>query len=283
MAPKSMQEGCLCMVGHVANINCTAPGLQVVGFKDQEPEGCGCVKREDFALEEHIPVQVGALRFCEAAVRDAHDWVQKDYDQDIRHWDETVEYWVDVQRRGAAEVCQNILAKASKENSKIWKLETSKFKKLFKRFKKFWKGTGFGRMAPLQEEATSGDDRKAWKEALHHVCHDECKQLVKQTMKEMEEMTLEDVDHGISPTRSCASRVVQKVEAETFTCCAKACGWNNITCLWPFLNKSQRIQWEAECCSEWNILNGSSRQSVQAGCARAAWCRHRRSHCRPGV
>eukprot|EP00438_Fugacium_kawagutii_P035547 Skav214503 [mRNA] locus=scaffold1011:352330:353604:- [translate_table: standard] len=117
-------------------------------------------------------------------------------------------------------------------------------------------------MEPVKEEA-SEKDTNAWHYALKHVCHDECEELVDETLKEAEEIVMEDLSLAISPTRSCAKRVVQKVEAETFTCCAQACGWNNGTCLsWPFLRKSQQIQWEAECCSEWNVLKGSSRQKM---------------------
>ena len=32
--------------------------------------------------------------------------------------------------------------------------------------------------------------------------------------------------------------------------------------LWPFLNSTEKGQWEAECCTEFNILKGSSRATM---------------------
>ena len=61
----------------------------------------------------------------------------------------------------------------------------------------------------------------------------------------------------------CAKHVAQKVEAEILGCCAEKCGWNGRACMyWPFLNSTEKGQWEAECCTEFNILAGSSRATM---------------------
>ena len=57
--------------------------------------------------------------------------------------------------------------------------------------------------------------------------------------------------------------MVQKVEAEILGCCAESCGWNGRACiLWPFLNSTEKGEWEAECCTEFNILKNSSRATM---------------------
>ena len=100
---------------------------------------------------------------------------------------------------------------------------------------------GFGRMAPLVAKANSAD-RNAWEHALTRVCHDECEQLVRETLENFHDIAMKDPEKGISFTRSCASKVVQKVEAETLGCCSRVCGWNNVTCMsWPFLSPNQKI------------------------------------------
>eukprot|EP00435_Cladocopium_sp_Y103_P056890 s1500_g19.t1 len=287
-SPRKDHQGCECRkqvialapaAVLVANFNCTTPGLHVLGFVDQEPKGCECLTRSKFALTETIPVHVAAIRFCESAVQEMRNYQRKKLQTTQKVDDEAdVQDWVKDHRSGAAELCQNALANASKQVDPMnpWKSETEEPGRqgVFARFARFarkkiqkllkQKGPeGFGRMAPVEEEATSEADRKAWRHALKHVCHDECAELVSETMTEMRQLAYHDTRVGISAPRSCATRVVQKVEAETFTCCAKACGWNNATCMsWPFLSKQQQIDWEAECCSEWNVLKGSSRQRM---------------------
>ena len=249
--PNQEGDGCKCgsptqqfaASRYVANERCTAPGLRVVGFRHEEPEGCECTTGETFAFYgEKLPVEVAAVHFCESTVREA----------DARGY----LYWPEeqLQSSGAIELCRGLLANASGQVDQAhpWQSEAAA-----------WKGPkGFGRMQPLEEEAGPAD-QEAWKEALKNVCHDECVELVNETMANVKVVIEDDMRLGISPARACATRVVQKVEAETFGCCARVCGWNNVTCLsWPFLTKQQQIQWEAECCSEWNVLMGSSRQRL---------------------
>ena len=114
---------------------------------------------------------------------------------------------------------------------------------------------------------------RAWKVSLDNVCKDECIELVKEMQKETEQILsdvqdVQDVTIGSHQRRpsyeeACAKRVVQKVEAEILGCCAESCGWNGIACMyWPFLSSTEKGQWEAECCTEFNILKNSSRATM---------------------
>ena len=241
-------HGCKCWNGHVGNNQCTTPGLRVLGFKHEEPEGCRCIRTHEFAELEKIPVEVAAMLFCESAVRETYATYGDIYSK--------IERWVENHRSGAIELCQGLVANASKQVDlrNPWQSEARRSRK---------GPESFGRMEPLAGEATSEEDQKDWKAALKHVCHDECVELVNETLEQMIGMVYTDKHLAISPARSCAARVVQKVEAETLGCCARVCGWNNATCLsWPFLSKHQQTEWQAECCSEWNVLKGSSREKM---------------------
>ena len=106
---------------------------------------------------------------------------------------------------------------------------------------------------------------KAWKVSLKNVCKDECIELVKEMKGEAREI-LNDVHEPHQPPsyeEVCAKYVVQKVEAEILGCCAESCGWNGRACMyWPFLSSTEKGQWEAECCTEFNILKNSSRATM---------------------
>ena len=194
-------------------------------------------------MTEEIPVQVAALNFCTAA---AEDFFTGGRMMDV--WEEDARarmYGVSRQKFGTVELCQGFL--------------TSTFVDLFSSGHS--EAKSFGRMAPLAQG--HAEDQEARKHALNHVCHDECLELVKSTLDNVEEIVHWDIEKGRSITRSCSARVVKKVEAETLGCCARVCGWNKVTCLsWPFLTPDQKIAWELECCSEWNVLNGSARQRM---------------------
>ena len=104
----------------------------------------------------------------------------------------------------------------------------------------------------------------AWKVSLKNVCKDECIELVKKMKEEAEQILGDVVGSNMKPYEEvCAKRVVHKVEAEILGCCAESCGWNGRACMyWPFLNSTEKGQWEAECCTEFNILKNSSRATM---------------------
>jgi len=55
---------------------------------------------------------------------------------------------------------------------------------------------------------------------LRHVCQDECKEIVDETLKNIRKMT-GDVDDAMPSEETCADRVVRRVEAEMLGCCGR--------------------------------------------------------------
>ena len=106
-------------------------------------------------------------------------------------------------------------------------------------------------------------DGVAWKYSLKRLCHDECEELVQGIRDKARELAnLGEFGEGIIQD-ACADKVVRHVEEEILGCCSKSCGWNGQFCaFFPFLNSTEQADWQAECCSERNILQGSSRQQM---------------------
>jgi len=114
-------------------------------------------------------------------------------------------------------------------------------------------------------------DNVPWRKSLHRVCHDECHALVqgiREKASEMQEDFLGLIRNGDSQKSQsveeiCADNVVRRVESEIMTCCARSCGWNNRSCMyWPLMSSKEKADWESECCTEMNILNGSTRERL---------------------
>ena len=106
-------------------------------------------------------------------------------------------------------------------------------------------------------------DGVAWKHSLKRVCHDECEELVKGIQDKAEELGDSAYAGNGTVEDACADKVVKHVEAEILGCCSRSCGWNGQFCsFFPFLNSTEQADWQAECCSERNILQGSSRQQL---------------------
>ena len=106
-------------------------------------------------------------------------------------------------------------------------------------------------------------DGVAWKHSLTRVCHDECEELVQGIRDSASELTKFAMDGKSTIEDACANQVVKHVEAEILGCCSKSCGWNGQFCsFFPFLSSKEQVDWQAECCSERNILNGSTRQRL---------------------
>ena len=71
------------------------------------------------------------------------------------------------------------------------------------------------------------------------------------------------VTYAMPSEETCADEVVGKVEAEMLGCCGRSCGWNGRSCVsWPFLTKNEKVEWLQECCSEFNVLQNSSRENM---------------------
>ena len=121
---------------------------------------------------------------------------------------------------------------------------------------------GLGHLDPLIKSPIQ-------KHHLQNVCKDECEDIVNETHKELTKMDREIRRNRASDLKvtsfedTCADHVVRRVEAETLGCCGRACGWNNRSCMaWPFFTKSEKMDWLEECCTELNILKGSSRERM---------------------
>ena len=106
-------------------------------------------------------------------------------------------------------------------------------------------------------------DGVAWKHSLKRVCHDECEELVIRIIEKAQTLAHSAQHDGGTLEDACADEVVKRVEAEILGCCSRSCGWNGQFCsFFPFLSSTEQDDWQAECCSERNILNGSSRQQM---------------------
>ena len=106
-------------------------------------------------------------------------------------------------------------------------------------------------------------DGVAWKHSLKRVCQDECQELVKGIRRSAKNLHSFAVFGSGTIEDACADKVVKHVEAEILGCCSRSCGWNGQFCaFFPFLNSTEQADWQAECCAERNILNGSSRQQL---------------------
>ena len=118
---------------------------------------------------------------------------------------------------------------------------------------------GFGHLDPLVTGSV-----ESHRVLLQKVCKDECEEIVSTTINNIEKIVAVDVGNKTMPfEQSCADRVVRKVEAEILGCCGRACGWNGRSCMtWPFFTEKEKVSWLDECCTEYNVLEGSSRDNM---------------------
>ena len=232
----------------VANHKCSAPGARYLELT--EKPGCECQEKTDFARAEKIPVKVAALHFCQHAAEAAE---KKVHDDISRHsLRERFAQWAKDNSPDAADLCQHVLTNslsATEETKAPWAAKAAKesqdkgWGSFFRALLSGQSTKRFGRMGPLVQDA-SPEDQELWRHSLGRVCHDECLELVSLTMENLQNVSLNDTGNGISTTRSCAERVVRKVEAEIMGCCGRTCGWNNLTCMsWPFLSKQDWVTW----------------------------------------
>ena len=106
-------------------------------------------------------------------------------------------------------------------------------------------------------------DGVAWRDSLKRVCHDECEALVQGIRDQADELARSARGGSGTIEDACSDHVVKHVEAEILGCCSKSCGWNGQFCsFFPFLSSAEQAHWQAECCTERNILQRSSRQQL---------------------
>lgn len=220
---------------------CAAPGARYLELTESPRPRCGCKSKEDFARAEKVQVKVAALLFCQHAVEAVIAFV--------RGARQTAAYsyrdWKGANGPGAADLCQHVLTNSLNDTEKrdaSWAAEAAEESQGAQSGGSDDTGR-FGRMGPLVQDA-SPEDQELWRHSLGRVCHDECLELASLTMENLRNMAVWDPQKGISPTRSCAERVVRKVEADIMGCCGRTCGWNDKTCMsWPFLSKQDRLSW----------------------------------------
>ena len=213
------------------------------------------VKKKNYLVQtmqrlRELPVAASAIKFCSNLFREATSWGMKSYRGKIdKEWMlEEAGDAAEGEAKEAAAICHEVLTGELGRGPK-WAKEAAKSSQHNGRLKR-------GRLEKVNAV------EPAWKVSLDNVCRDECHALVEEMRRDKKKI-LEDVAATQKPPsyeEVCAKRVVQNVEAEILSCCADSCGWNGRACmLWPFLNSTEKGQWEAECCTEFNILKGSSR------------------------
>lgn len=261
---KLFEKSCACLnPGEYPSLECNDQVFSLSQFRWWKVEaakpGCACLTREQMAEKAagtKMPVKVSALEFCSALAEEA-------YKRNEFSMDDFMEG--QLKSNSSAELCQHALVGRITEKEgrdAPWAKKASDLSSQ--------SGSDFGRMKVAEESAedssseTDGnaeETKDMWKKSLSRVCHDECELLVEMINKNAEKIT-EDLIYRSTPfIQSCSDHVVKKVEAEIMGCCGRACGWNGEVCaLWPFFPVQQKIDWRLQCCSEFNILEGSTRE-----------------------
>ena len=202
-----------------------------------DPKTCQCRKSLDVALERSIPVEVSALKFCTAFVKHVQGMDREERTRLYRGAQESL----------SPQLCKKVLIGTAGTGE--WYSEAAQLSK--------HSGTqGLGHLDPLVKSHHH--------HLLKHVCNDECEEIVDATLGNIQQMNVYDVmGHGVPLEQTCADHVVRRVEAEILGCCGRSCGWNNHSCtVWPFFTKPEKVMWLEECCTELNVLNGSSRERM---------------------
>ena len=205
-----------------------------------DPKTCQCVEGLDAALDRTIPVEVSALKFCSAFVKHVYDSKLKEHSGDL----------------GELGVAESLLSPQLCKEVLIGTARTGEWYSQAAQLSKHPDTQGLGHLDPLV--------KLHHHHLLKHVCNDECEEIVNATLANLRKMTMVDVRRaGVPLEQTCADHVVRRVEAEILGCCGRSCGWNDRSCTaWPFFNKSEKVMWLEECCTELNVLNGSSRERM---------------------
>ena len=191
-----------------------------------------------------LNVTASAVSFCSELIKEAKT-------QHGQMWLDFLKGELD----DAKDICPKVLTgslKPTDGKAKDWEVEAAKVSQIH------GEKHPFGRL-----------DKVAWRSSLHRVCTDECNALVEGMQNQTYQLaraTLEMMRGSVgaaSVEEVCASTVVKKVEAEILTCCATSCGWNGRSCTyWPLMNATEQDDWQGECCTEMNILQGSTREKM---------------------
>lgn len=195
-----------------------------------------------------LNVSASAVSFCSELMKEVKTRPNE------RKKDEREADFLENQLVGAKDICPKVLTgslKPTDGKAKDWEVEAAKVSQIH------GEEHEFGRL-----------DKVAWRSSLHRVCTDECNALVEGMENQASQLARATSDmmlghKAASVEEVCASTVVKKVEAEILTCCATSCGWNGRSCTyWPLMNATEQDDWQGECCTEMNILQGSTREKL---------------------
>ena len=241
-AHRDLQDGWTLLLEAGRRRKKTSPNVLKQTVKKQQ-------KRQEInqRLQKEFPVSVSALRFCSEVI--SFSWQNMHKKKKGNSLAFQADHVVQKELDNALETCQKVLAGSLPDERKAWAVKAVGSS-----------GDGsheFGRLQSVVDKERS----PAWKTVLKEVCRDECVELV-QGIKDSTIEIYEGIERQTA-AESCADNVVRRVEAHILGCCADTCGWNGVACaLWPFFTTAEKSAWESECCTEWNVLQGSDRERM---------------------
>ncbi|CAE7381223.1 Fem1b [Symbiodinium sp. CCMP2456] len=259
-----------------ANNQCsTSLGSRTI-FLNTTKAGCSCARKHRLADSRRaLPVDIAAVDFCRAAADHVRDIFWK---KAKGKGEKKMSTFAKIMARpggfsqrfsreamsNATEICERVLTgdfnavNASQQSEELlWAAKAGNLSE-------HENAEGLGRLDALVRNMSNQSEKARYKSHLEKVCRDECISIVEATVKNMGQIDM-DRNRGITWLHACSERVVKKVEGEMLGCCGRACGWNKnqSSCTnWPFLSVDRRVRWQKQCCSEYNVLNGSARQKM---------------------
>ena len=255
--PHMLPPACECQGATVPSKECSAKreyGGRHIFESDKFlfDRGCRCRDAAEMSRERSAFVRASALKFCSAILDKTADAKGKlgrliakhEIKEDDLVLEDLSDYDLEPEEKHLAEVatdlrdyveeelgvtqklCREVLTGSSREDQKWYSgaIELSKHKD----------AKGFGHLDPLVTGSV-----ESHRVLLQKVCKDECEGIVDETIRNIEKMVDEDVSKKTMPfEQSCADRVVRKV------------------------TEDEKVSWLDECCTEYNVLEGSSRDNM---------------------
>ena len=248
------KDRCICPEPRVPTKECGGPTWGDTFRRSKATKGCHCTTLAEASERlSRLPVSASALRFCEALVK--HGYRAGGYFFD---------FLKQTLRETSPQICQHALTGTidkTEAKQAPWAEKASELSRIGGYGNHENRDQKYGRMRPVKEDATAPPEKKLWKDALAHVCKDECEDLLEMMKKEKPDLVNDIVKDQVPFAQTCAERVVKQVEAEVLGCCGRSCGFDGRRCLlWPFFSPKEKVEWEVECCGEMSVLKNSSRE-----------------------
>lgn len=254
-------EGCQCKRAQVPSKACGQlegrPGDLTFNLAHAN-ETCHCMSSLELTKQKSTLVQVAAIRFCSTVVEVTATKIATNTPRRFQNF-------VRQDLKLTPELCSEVLtgtldSLGTKHTSDTWHSSENRNPLAEANgVSKHGETKGLGHLDPLISAFPSP---QKYQDLLHHVCRDECEKMVDETVENIGVMVGRDVRMSAKPFEElCADRVVRRAEAEILGCCGRSCGWDGRSCTsWPFFTRDEKVDWLEECCTEYNILNGSSRE-----------------------